>query len=86
MELAGDVDVVLLDKTGTITIGNRNATTFLPVGTYSAVEVGRLAALASAADETPEGKSIVKLFATRGQTLISMPADVGPFRLRPILA
>ena len=68
VELAGDVDVVLLDKTGTITIGNRNATTFLPVGNYSAAEVGRLAALASAADETPEGKSIVKLFAKQSQT------------------
>ena len=61
VELAGDIDVVLLDKTGTITIGNRNATKFLPVGDYSAADVGRLAALASAADETPEGKSIVQL-------------------------
>ncbi len=42
VELAGDVDVVLLDKTGTITIGNRNATTFLPIGKYSASDVGRL--------------------------------------------
>ena len=56
VEMAGDVDVVLLDKTGTITIGNRNATTFLPVGAYTAADVGRLAALASVADETPEGK------------------------------
>ena len=62
VEMAGDIDVVLLDKTGTITIGNRNATTFLPVAGYTAAEVGRLAALASAADETPEGKSIVRLF------------------------
>ena len=75
VELAGDVDVVLLDKTGTITIGNRNATTFLPVGTYSATEVGRLAALASAADATPEGKSIVKLFVAQNQTPVSMPQD-----------
>src|SRR5208283_3993709 len=75
VELAGDVDVVLLDKTGTITIGNRNATTFLPVGTYSATEVGRLAALASAADATPEGKSIVKLFVAQNQTPVSMPED-----------
>jgi len=62
VEMAGDVDVVLLDKTGTITIGNRNATTFLPIGGYSPADVGRLAALSSAADETPEGKSIVRLF------------------------
>ena len=75
VELAGDVDVVLLDKTGTITIGNRNATTFLPVGTYSPTEVGRLAALASAADATPEGKSIVKLFVEQTQTPVSMPEN-----------
>jgi K+-transporting ATPase ATPase B chain len=62
VELAGDIDVVLLDKTGTITIGNRNATTFLPVNGYSVADLGQLATLASAADETPEGKSIVKLF------------------------
>jgi K+-transporting ATPase ATPase B chain len=68
VELAGDVDVVLLDKTGTITIGNRNATTFLPIGKISAADVGQLAALASAADETPEGKSIVRLFEKQNQT------------------
>jgi K+-transporting ATPase ATPase B chain len=59
VETAGDIDVVLLDKTGTITVGNRHATAFLPVGRYSAAEVARLAFLASAADETPEGKTIV---------------------------
>ena len=59
VEVAGDVDTVLLDKTGTITIGNRRATEFLPIGHSTAEEVGRLAALASLADETPEGKSIV---------------------------
>ncbi len=73
VELAGDVDVVLLDKTGTITIGNRNATTFSPVGRYSSREVGRLAALASVADVTPEGKSIVKLFVSLNQTPVSLP-------------
>src|SRR5262249_10257037 len=62
VETAGDVDTVLLDKTGTITIGNRNATEFIPLGDYSAFECGRLAAVASVADETPEGKSIVRLF------------------------
>ncbi len=74
VELAGDIDVVLLDKTGTITIGNRNATTFLPVGKYSASDVGRLAALASAADATPEGKSIVQLFEKDS----SAPLDASP--------
>jgi potassium-transporting ATPase ATP-binding subunit len=62
VETAGDIDTVLLDKTGTITVGNRRATDFIPVGNYSAEEVGRLAALSSVADETPEGKSIVRLF------------------------
>ncbi len=59
VETAGDIDVVLLDKTGTITVGNRHATAFLPVGSYSSAEVGQLAFFASAADETPEGKTIV---------------------------
>jgi K+-transporting ATPase ATPase B chain len=62
VETAGDIDSVLLDKTGTITMGNRHATTFLPVGRYSASDVGRLAALSSVADETPEGKTIVALY------------------------
>jgi K+-transporting ATPase ATPase B chain len=62
VEVAGDVDTLLLDKTGTITIGNRRATQFLPLGDLAAAEVGLLAALASAADETPEGKSIVELY------------------------
>ncbi len=62
VEVAGDVDTLLLDKTGTITMGNRRATRFVPVGEYSAVDVGRLAAMASASDDTPEGKSIVDLY------------------------
>src|SRR5205807_3047044 len=57
VEVAGDVDTLLLDKTGTITMGNRRATRFVPVGEYTAVNLGRLAALASYADQTPEGKS-----------------------------
>ncbi len=61
VEVAGDVDTLLLDKTGTITIGNRRATQFVPFGGLTADDVGQLAALASAADETPEGKSIVEL-------------------------
>ncbi|MGH9403757.1 MAG: potassium-transporting ATPase subunit KdpB [Terriglobia bacterium] len=71
VETAGDIDVVLLDRTGTITMGNRQATGFLPVGKYTKDEVARLAALASTADETPEGKSIVK---TAGGD-VEMPRD-----------
>ena len=74
VELCGDIDIIMLDKTGTITIGNRNATKFLPIGTYTAGDVGRLAALASAADETPEGKSIVKLYERESKTQVSVPA------------
>jgi K+-transporting ATPase ATPase B chain len=81
VEVAGDIDVVLLDKTGTLTIGNRRATQFLPIGKYKADEVGQLAALASAADETPEGKSIVRLFESSSGTKVSVPqgSDVVPF-------
>jgi len=66
VEVAGDVDTLLLDKTGTITIGNRRATQFVPFEGFTATEVGRLAAQASAADQTPEGKSIVELFHQAG--------------------
>lgn len=62
VEVAGDIDTLLLDKTGTITVGNRKATQFVPLDGYSAMDLGRLAALASVADQTPEGKSIVDLY------------------------
>lgn len=62
VEVAGDVDTLLLDKTGTITIGNRQATRFLPAANYTALELARLSAIASLADQTPEGKSIVELY------------------------
>ncbi len=61
VEVAGDIDTLLLDKTGTITIGNRKATQFYPLGGASPREVARLAGLASMADQTPEGKSILEL-------------------------
>ena len=76
VETAGDIDVVLLDKTGTITMGNRHATEFLPVGKNTAGDVGRLAALASVADETPEGKTIVskaRELAAVGQSTLNVP-------------
>ena len=75
VETAGDVDTVLLDKTGTITIGNRHATTFLPVGNYTANDVGRLAALSSIADETPEGKTIVALYKEQSGADLIHPRD-----------
>jgi K+-transporting ATPase ATPase B chain len=76
VETAGDIDVVLLDKTGTITVGNRRATEFIPVGQYSVDELGRLAAMSSLADETPEGKSIVKLFELQPNSgLVSVASD-----------
>src|ERR1700683_1478821 len=59
VETAGDIDVVLLDKTGTITVGNRQAKHLEPVPGYTKLRLAQLAALASAADETPEGKSMV---------------------------
>jgi K+-transporting ATPase ATPase B chain len=62
VEVAGDVDTLLLDKTGTITLGNRRATQFVPSDGYTATHLGELAALASVADQTPEGKSIVDLY------------------------
>ncbi|NLR59692.1 potassium-transporting ATPase subunit KdpB [Chitinophaga polysaccharea] len=61
VETAGDIDVLLLDKTGTITIGNRKATNFYATNGVSTEEFIRLCALSSLSDETPEGKSIVEL-------------------------
>ncbi len=61
VEAAGDVDVLLLDKTGTITLGNRQAATFLPAPGVKEIELADAAQLASLADETPEGRSIVIL-------------------------
>src|SRR3990172_7517794 len=73
VEAAGDVDVLLLDKTGTITLGNRQAVEFIPVSGVAAQELAEAAQLASLADETPEGRSIVVLakekYGLRGRTL-----------------
>ena len=65
VEAAGDVDTLLLDKTGTITLGNRQATAFLPLDGVSEQELAEAAYLASGADETPEGRSIVSLAQTK---------------------
>ncbi len=61
IEAAGDVNVLLLDKTGTITLGNRQAVAFIPVGGHSEKELAEAALMASLTDETPEGRSIVVL-------------------------
>ncbi len=76
VEAAGDVDVLLLDKTGTITIGNRQATAFLPAPRVTERDLADAAQLASLADETPEGRSIVvlaKSFGIRERELSEMP-------------
>jgi K+-transporting ATPase ATPase B chain len=76
VEAAGDVDVLLLDKTGTITLGDRHATSFQPAPGIDAKELADVAQLASLADETPEGRSIVVLakekYQLRGRDLASM--------------
>ncbi|MNH86112.1 Potassium-transporting ATPase B chain [compost metagenome] len=83
VEAAGDVDTLLLDKTGTITLGNRQATQFRPVRGVSEQELADAAQLASLADETPEGRSIVVLakekYAIRGRDMASLKASFVPF-------
>ncbi|MCB8828246.1 potassium-transporting ATPase subunit B, partial [Escherichia coli] len=81
VEAAGDVDVLLLDKTGTITIGDRQASEFRSVGGTSDAELAEAALLASLADETPEGRSIVVLARDRFNLQRAMPegAEVIPF-------
>jgi K+-transporting ATPase ATPase B chain len=66
VETAGDLDTILLDKTGTITIGNRKATNFYPSGGIKERDFIEMAVFASMADETPEGKSIIELAGTKG--------------------
>ena len=82
-EAAGDVDVLLLDKTGTITLGNRQAVEFLPAPGVTMEELASVAQLASLADETPEGRSIVVLakdYGLRGRELHEFPqAQFVPF-------
>ena len=76
LEAAGAVDVLLLDKTGTVTIGNRQATNFLPVPGVTKEQLADTAQLASLADETPEGRSVVvlaKKFGLRARQLSEMP-------------
>ena len=83
VEAAGDVDVLLLDKTGTITLGNRQATEFIPAAGVSPEALANAAQLASLADETPEGRSIVVLakekFGLRGRDIRQLGAKFVPF-------
>jgi K+-transporting ATPase ATPase B chain len=83
VEAAGDVDVLLLDKTGTITLGNRMASRFLPASNVTPERLGDAAQLASLADETPEGRSIVVLakeqFKLRGREVAEPHAKFIPF-------
>ncbi|HMU30191.1 MAG TPA: potassium-transporting ATPase subunit KdpB [Nitrospira sp.] len=83
VEAAGDVDVLLLDKTGTITLGNRQATAFIPAEGVPETSVADAAQLASLADETPEGRSIVILakerYGIRGRDIHAMGATFLPF-------
>ncbi len=84
VETAGDIDTLLLDKTGTITIGNRKATNFYAADGVNGIDFAKLCMLSSMADETPEGKSIVELagksvskntMSTEGATLIKFTAE-----------
>jgi K+-transporting ATPase ATPase B chain len=82
VEAAGDVDTLLLDKTGTITFGNRLAYSFVPVGKHTEAELTEAALRSSLADETPEGKSIVALAEERGIRVDGTPlegAELVPF-------
>ncbi len=83
VEAAGDVDTLLLDKTGTITLGNRHATQFIPVQGVDENEVARVAQLASLSDETPEGRSIVVLakekYGLRGVDVADLKGQFVPF-------
>src|SRR5207247_6392008 len=78
VEAAGDVDTLLLDKTGTITFGNRRATALHPAPGTSTAELAAAARLSSLADETPEGRSIVELCA-KGYDLPAEEAVLGEF-------
>ncbi len=83
VEAAGDVDTLLLDKTGTITLGNRQATEFLPLPGVNAQDLAAAAQMSSLADETPEGRSIVVLakekYGIRGHEMAPLNAKFIPF-------
>ena len=83
IEAAGDIDILILDKTGTITLGNRQATEFIPAEGISIEQLADAAQLSSLADETPEGRSIVILakekYGLRGRDISELEATFIPF-------
>ncbi|NPV75057.1 MAG: potassium-transporting ATPase subunit KdpB [Anaerolineae bacterium] len=90
VEAAGNIDVLLLDKTGTITLGNRHAIAFIPLNGVAAQDLAETAQLASLADETPEGRSIVILakerYGLRGQTMGASEKAPSGMRFIPFTA
>jgi K+-transporting ATPase ATPase B chain len=85
VEAAGDCDVLLLDKTGTITFGNRQASAIHPVATVTAAQLAEATLLASLGDETPEGKSIV-VYVKRAWGVVPPPLEPGQFTIVPFSA
>ena len=83
VEAAGDVNILLLDKTGTVTLGNRQATEFIPAPDISPERLADAAQLSSLSDETPEGRSIVVLakekYGLRGRDMTALQAEFVPF-------
>jgi K+-transporting ATPase ATPase B chain len=90
VEAAGDVDVLMLDKTGTITLGNRQAVAFVPVNGVKMANLAEAAQLASLVDETPEGRSIVvlakEMYGLRGQTMGASQKAPGGMHFIPFTA
>jgi K+-transporting ATPase ATPase B chain len=90
VEAAGDVDVLMLDKTGTITLGNRQAVAFVPVKGVKMADLAEAAQLASLVDETPEGRSIVvlakEMYGLRGQTMGASQKAPGGMHFIPFTA
>jgi potassium-transporting ATPase ATP-binding subunit len=79
VEAAGDINTIILDKTGTITFGNRMASSFIPVGDTSLEELSYWTAISSLKDETPEGRSVISLLKERGSKIDAALAEGGQF-------
>ncbi len=79
VEAAGDINTIILDKTGTITFGNRMASNFIPVGNATLDELSHWAAVSSLKDETPEGRSVIQLLIGKGKTIDASIAEESQF-------